>query len=263
MVSPFVFSHHTDYLKALRDSGKNRKKPIPLKTWAEKLGYKTSRSLELIIAGDRFPSEDFIFKLAQTQKLTAAERTYLSLMVKRGRLLQKRKDVKDIEEEMDRLRPAKFQIQYVDNETFQRVSEWYPLVIRQLAMTPQFKKDIGWISKKLRGKITSSQIAAALAEWEGLAFDRRALYSPQDIPSQAIRTFHKKMLQKAIEAVDEVPVEKREYNSVTFRASKEDLPKLKKQLREIVDGLNASFNNESANDVFQLSIVLFPHTDIK
>src|SRR5207253_11509138 len=156
--------------------------------------------------------------------------------------------------------PERFEAHYFDNEIFRRVSEWYPLVIRQLAMTPEFRKDIAWIATRLRGKATSSQIASALAEWEGLAFDRRSLYTPEDVPSAAVKTYHKKMLQKAVEAVDDVDVQDREYISMTFKSSKKKIPEMKRMLRDMRDQLNADFNDDKETEVFQLGIALFPHT---
>ncbi|WP_413290915.1 DUF4423 domain-containing protein [Bdellovibrio sp. HCB337] len=262
-ISPFVFSSHTDYLKAVRDHYGERKKPISLKAWASRLGYASSRSLELIIAGDRLPSEDFLFELGQDLKLSVKEQRYMSLMVKREKLLKKRKSALDVEAEMNKLRPDRFETHYIDNEIFRRVSEWYPLVIRQLALTPEFQKDIAWISKRLRGKVTSSQITSALAEWEGLAFDRRVLYTNEDVPSQAVRTYHKKMLQKAIEAVDEVEVQNREYIAITFKSSKKKMAEMKKTLREMRDQLNADLDDDKDTEVFQLCVALFPHTELK
>ncbi|MBK9321611.1 MAG: DUF4423 domain-containing protein [Bdellovibrionaceae bacterium] len=262
-ISPFIFSSHTDYLKAVRDQYGERKKQISLKMWASRLGYASSRSLELVISGDRLPSESLLYQLTQDLKLSVKEQRYLTLMVKREKLLKQKKSALDIESEMNKLRPVRFETHYIDNEIFRRVSEWYPIVIRQLAMTPQFQKDIVWISKRLRGKVTSSQIASALAEWEGLAFDRRALYTNEDVPSQAVRTFHKKMLQKAIEAVDEVDVQDREYIAITFKSTKKKIADMKKTLREMRDQLNADLNDDNASEVFQLCIALFPHTELK
>jgi uncharacterized protein (TIGR02147 family) len=262
-VSPFVFSSPTDYLKAVRENYGVRKKPISLKMWAERLGYRTSRSLELIIAGDRLPSEQLLERLSQDLKLSVKEQRYFSLMVKREKLLSGKKSALAVENEMSALRPNRFEKTYIDNEIFRRVSEWYPLVIRQLAMTPEFQKDIAWISKKLRGKVTASQVTSALAEWEGLALDRRALYTSEDVPSAAVKTYHKKMLCKAIEAIDEVPIQDREYIAITFKSSKKKIEEMKRVLREVRDQLNADFNNESGAEVFQLCITLFPHTDLK
>jgi uncharacterized protein (TIGR02147 family) len=261
-LTPFVYSSHTDFLKAVREQYGERKKKISLQMWAERLGYQSSRSLELVISGDRFPSEDLMLKLCQDLRLSAQEQKYFGLMVQREKKLQKKIEVHDIEKEMDRIRPDRFEARYIDNEIFRRISEWYPLVIRQLAMTPGFKKDLSWIAGRLRGKVTLSQVAACLAELEQLALDRRALYTSEDIPSAAVRTFHKKMLHKAIEAVDEIDVEKREYISMTFRTSKKKLPEMKKMLRAVRDQLNGDLNEETGTEVFQLCLALFPHTNL-
>lgn len=262
-LTPFVFSNFTEYLKAVHLYYGERKKKISLQMWAQKLGYKSSRSLELVISGDRFPSVELSHRLAKDLKLSFQEHIYFDLMVKREKRLRKKLAVHDLEKEMDDLRPKKFEARYIDNEIFLRVSEWYPVVVRQLALTPGFKKDLQWITRKLRGKVNSSQVAMALAEWENLAFDRRSLYTAEDVPSQAARTFHKKILLKAVEAIDEVPVDQREYISITFRSSKKKIATMKKQLREIRDKLNEDFSDEAGEEIFQLSMVLFPHTDLK
>lgn len=262
-LTPFVFSSHTDFLKAVRQEYGERKKKISLQVWSERLGYRSSRSLELIISGQRLPSDHLLSKLGKDLKLSLVEQKYLSLMVQREKYLRKRKPVHDIEAEMNALRPKKFEARYIGNEIFHRVSEWYPLVLRQLAMTPGFRNDLKWISQKLRGKATYSQITAALAEWGNLAFDRKSLYTPEDVPSQAVRIFHKKMLQKAMDAIDEIGVDDREYMAMTFRTSKKNLPKMKKILRSVRDQLNEELHDDAGNEVFQLCIALFPHTNLR
>lgn len=262
-MNPFIYSSYVDYLKAVRESYGQRKQRIPLQAWAKRLGYKSPRSLEMIISGDRIPSAQLVDRISKDLKLTQLEKAYFTLMVQREKALRKEQPVHDLEKEMDRIRPAKYRGRYISNEIFQRVSEWYPLVIRQLTMTPDFKDDIAWITQKLRRKITNSQVAAALAEWKELAFDRRTLYTPDDVPSLAVRSFHKKMLRKAIDALDEFPVDEREYFSLTFRSSKKNMQKLKKVLRETRDYLNEELNDESGNEIFQVSLAFFPHTDLK
>jgi uncharacterized protein (TIGR02147 family) len=262
-LTPFVFSNPVDFLKSVRQHYGERKRPISLQAWAQRLGYRGSRSLELILSGNRLPSEEMLFKLGKDLKLSVVEEKYLALLVKREKLLLAKKPALEIEAEMNRIRPARFEARYIDNEIFRRVSEWYPLVIRQLAMTPKFQKDIGWISKKLRGKVSQSQAAASLAEWDNLVFDRRSLYTAEDIPSQAVRTFHKKMLLKAVEAMDEFSVDQREYISITFRSSKNKIAEMKKTLRQMRDQMNNDFVEEEGNEVFQLCLALFPHTDLQ
>lgn len=260
--SPFCYANYVEYLKDVREQYGERKKPISLRLWAERLGYKSSRILELVLSGARTPSEELLVRLAKDLKLSLKEQKYLNLLVKREKILKKNKPVFDIEDEMRKMRPPRFEAQFISNEIFHRVSEWYPLVIRQLAMTPEFQNNINWINSKLRGKATNSQIISALAEWQNLAFDRRALYTAEDVPSLAVRTFHKKMLQKAIQAIDEVDLQNRECISITFRASKNKLADMKKALREIRDQFNEDFSQDKANEIFQLSMILYPHTNL-
>ncbi len=261
--SPFIYSTPSDFLKAVRDSYGGRKRPVPLKLWAHRLGYKTSRSLELVISGQRLPSQEMVEKLTSDLKLSPRDKKYFDLMLKRERYLRKKKSVIEIEKQMDLLRPDSQQVQYIENEVFKRVSEWYPLVIRQLAMTPKFKKDIAWIQKKLRGKVTLSQAASSLAEWDGLALDRRSLLTSEDLPNQAGRTFHKKMLMKAIESLDEIDVHQREFISITFKTTPEKIQYIKKVLRDLRDQVFSEFDQEDANEVFQLCLAFFPHTQFE
>lgn len=261
-VTPFVFSSHTDFLRAARENYGVRKKAISLKVWANRLGYRSSRSLELIIAGKRMPSSQLLDRLARDLCLSLSERHYFDLMIQREKLLKKGESVLEIEDEMNRMRPRKHNRQYIDNETFRRVAEWYPVVIRQLSMTPQFRRDFTWICNKLRGKVNESQVASALAEWEKLALDRRAIYMPDDVPNEALRTYHKKMLRKAMEAIDEVEVQNREYAAITFRTSKTRIDAMKKSVREIRDRLSEELEDKDGNEVFQLCLAVFPHTSL-
>lgn len=261
-LTPFVYSSVSDYLRMVRQNYGNHKKSISLKVWSQRLGYKTSRSLEQVISGKRLPSQQMAFQITQDLKLTAKEQQYFILLVQREKLIQKKKPVQVLDQRMSELRPRSLQIQYINNEISRRVSEWYPIVLRELRMTPGFRNDVSWIQKRLRNKVTSSQIATALAEWEGLTL-KELVYTPEDVPSEALRVFHKKMLHKAIESIDELPVTDREFISFTFRSSARNIDKMKAVLREIRDRLALEFDEVSGDEVFQLNVVLFPHTKLK
>ncbi|MGZ3749323.1 MAG: DUF4423 domain-containing protein, partial [Pseudobdellovibrionaceae bacterium] len=58
-------------------------------------------------------------------------------------------------------------------------------------------------------------------------------------------------------------VQDREYISMTFKSTKKKIATMKKTLREMRDQLNADLNDENDNEVFQLCMVLFPHTELK
>ena len=81
---------------------------------------------------------------------------------------------------------------------------------------------------------------------------------PSGVPSRTIREHHKQLLTKAIIAVDQVPVEKREYSSNTFSLDMSCLPEIKNLLREVQRKISRLAHTGQKDAVFVLGMQLFP-----
>lgn len=91
-----------------------------------------------------------------------------------------------------------------------------------------------------------------LIYWQG-----RHVYSTEDVPSAKLREFHSETLTAAARDLS-MPVDQREYTSVTFAACAEQLPEAKNQIRKFRSLLSSGMRNAKPDQIFQLSIQLRP-----
>lgn len=80
-----------------------------------------------------------------------------------------------------------------------------------------------------------------------------------DIPSAAIREAAKGVLRKAIDVVDQKPVEKRDISSTIFKFSKNDIPTIKQRIHKFrCDLMNEFEIHPKSDSVACLGISFFP-----
>ena len=65
------------FITMMRKDYRRRGRPIALKTWALRLGYKSPRSLGMLLEGKRLPSATMLELLAKDFGLTDLEKRYL------------------------------------------------------------------------------------------------------------------------------------------------------------------------------------------
>lgn len=94
-------------------------------------------------------------------------------------------------------------------------------------------------------------------EGEKVIWNGQHVTAPDDFPSRKIRTFFRKNLKEAAEALN-LPVQEREYTAVTFAGSMTHMPEAKDQIRAFREALSNSMNTDTSDQIFQLCIQLRP-----
>lgn len=83
-----------------------------------------------------------------------------------------------------------------------------------------------------------------------------------DIPSIALQTFHRTLLEKATAALS-LPVQQREFQAVTFALSEEEFLYIRKRLRDLAEELDKTFARGRTNTkkIYTLNMNLIPVTN--
>lgn len=151
-------------------------------------------------------------------------------------------------------------------EYFKVISDWWHFAILELTHIEDFQYDIYWMSQVLNlDELVVEQAIERLLKL-GLAKEENnslvdvfvSLNTTNDIPSGDLKKYHVQLMQKAMKAVYDQDVENREYSSTVLSINKEELPALKKHLRqfqrEVCDKTDAM---ENKNSVYCLGIQLY------
>jgi uncharacterized protein (TIGR02147 family) len=155
----------------------------------------------------------------------------------------------------------------LDIDNFKIISEWYHFAILELVRLDDFVPDAQWIAKTL--KITFAEALAAVerlkrvglisetaGRWQINGFNTT---TNNNFTNEALKKLQKQFLEKAIQALDEVPYQERDQSGMTMAVSSDRLEKAKEKIkkfrRDLMDFLEGG---EEKDRVYQLTISLFP-----
>lgn len=125
-----------------------------------------------------------------------------------------------------------------------------------------------WISEKLG--ISNEAASGALKRlmrlglvWrknDRLERSSTPITTSKDIPSTAIKAYHKQNLNLAIEKIESTAVEDREYSAITMAIDPRKIKKAKKMIIEFTEKLSAELESNNPSEVYTLAVQLFPVT---
>jgi uncharacterized protein (TIGR02147 family) len=157
-----------------------------------------------------------------------------------------------------------------DHLFFPIIAEWEYGAVLSLMDTVDFTPHYQWITKRLGITIEKSRevvnhlkkVGLLLVDHNGQWIKiHKSFQTSTDVNSLALRLAHKSELQLATQKQETIPVNEREFGSMSFAAEKKNLPKIKKQIREFIDRLERTYETKDSNEVYLMSYQLFPLTN--
>lgn len=159
-----------------------------------------------------------------------------------------------------------------DLERFKLVSNWYHIAILDLIGLDGFKANSNEIASILGVSVPEVKDATDRLLALGLIqHDRHGLLKktnehlrlPTNSSQVAIRAFHKQMIQKAIEELQNADHERfvrREISSLTLAIDPSEFAYVKKEFKKFKDKLAKHFQNKPKKDLYQFNFQFFPLT---
>ena len=154
---------------------------------------------------------------------------------------------------------------------FQMISDWYYFAILELAAVRSFVPNPRWVARKLGLTLTEAQDALdrlvrlgyikieADGNWKVLEGHTTTLGNEET--AVALRRMQKQILEKAIMALEEIPVSKRDQSAMTMAINSSKLPEAKEKIKKFRRELCAFLEGDKDQDaVYQLSVSLYPLT---
>lgn len=157
----------------------------------------------------------------------------------------------------------------LNEEVFKLISEWYHLGILSLTKIKDAKADPRWVSSQLGISITEASQALTRLQKLGLIAVKpsfKQIAEPfeisSDIPSEAIRRYHKQNLNLAHDKIESIPNHLRDFQSITIPIHTSQIQKFKKLINDMLDlSLEISQKN-NPDQVYNLNVQFFPITKI-
>src|SRR3989338_2742170 len=170
------------------------------------------------------------------------------------------------------LKPKKEELLLDQTETqYKILSEWEHYAILSLLECDDFKTNMEWISQRLGiTKLRAEQSIQKLKDARLIKVSKNGkiqktfekLKTSEDIASKAIQKSHHESLEIAQEKLKIVPVEKRDYSTVTFAADPRHMEEAKTLIREFRKRLARLMEDGRKTEVYRLSIELYPLTEL-
>jgi uncharacterized protein (TIGR02147 family) len=253
-----------DYYNARKTSGRG----FSYRSFSRRAGLKSPNYLKLVIDRERNLSADMAERFARACGLKGDEARYFSDLVAFGQASTL------VERNQHYARLTGFQ-RYRNAHKLDLVhaayySAWYMPAIRELAARADFRGEPSWIARQLLPAISTREASRALdtlfelgllvREADGSVHQADALLSTgPETRGLHIASYHRSMMQCAMDAIDLVPAHQRDISSLTLclgeaglRAFKERVQRFRKELLEL------SALESDPEQVVQLNFQLFP-----
>ena len=232
-----------------------------LRAYATFLGV-SSGALSEIMKGQRPLSLKYAIKIAKALGLNTVEsRKFISLV-------QNAK----IENNSELIQSAKVidpsHRKSLKEDVFTLLSEWQNFALLNLIDCEGFVWSSRYISQRLGLTVLEAEKSMRLLIRMGLVVRRSGkvtgvkdyILSPDGISSQAIRKYHKQILEKAIESIEFQNLHERELSGVGFAVDVNLLPQIKKEISAFQDQLLSKYSKGKRKEVYFLEMILFKLT---
>jgi transcriptional regulator with XRE-family HTH domain len=156
----------------------------------------------------------------------------------------------------------------LEAERFKSIAEWQHYAILALADVQGNRSAPEWISRRLGISRTLANSAFTRLKKLGLIEENSEggfrqttapLSTPEDVPSTAVKFYHKQNLQKAMDAIDRMSVNERHLSSTTVAVDQESYLKIVEEIRALRRKIaEISEQGQGNRKVHTIAFQLFP-----
>lgn len=271
--SIYGYTNYRLFLADYYQFRKESKRGYSFRQFSQAAGFCAPNVLKLVMDGQRNISGPSLEKFIQALGLTNGPAEYFRCLVAMNQA-----DTDDERathyEKLKRLTPSSRRYE-LESDAVEYLSHWIYPVLREMALLDGFRDDPYWIQRRLNGRIELKEIVAALNFLKKKGFIHKRpdgqfevkddiVISSDEVKSLAVRTFHRRILEQAMEALEDLPLDQREFGALIFQLPETALPELKARLKNFRKELHqwALEQNEATEDkaVVQLNLQMFPQT---
>jgi uncharacterized protein (TIGR02147 family) len=263
---------YTDYREFISDYFQDRKKGNPAfshRMFARQAGFKTSNFMYLVMAGKRNLTKDSMTKIALAMKLKKRELDYFENLV----FFCQSQTVKDREHYLtllNTIRKGAF-FKQLGGDHYEFIANWLNPVVRELATMTRGKVDEGKLSSRIAAHVTPAEVRKSIDLLLRLGMLSRTpdggykqtdslLSTGPGITGIAAAQYHIGTMALAAEAIERFKPEDRELVGMTLGVSPQTFERIRERMWEFRQEVLAMADDPSPEQVYQLSIQLFPMT---
>lgn len=155
-------------------------------------------------------------------------------------------------------------------ETFAAIKDLVHAAILELTFVPNFRDDPKWLARELDLSVMEAKFALERLKTLGLIIHDGKKWikattnilrtAPGETTSPVLRRHQRQVLEKGVDALDTVPINKRVNVSMTFPMAAASIPLARELIERFSMQVCKALSNGERDSVFQLGICLFPLT---
>lgn len=267
----YDYVSHLSYLNDMVEFYKKESKVFSFRYFAKKSGFASQSTLKFFLSGKRNLTAESIVKVCKGFQLDPMESKYFENLVQMNQTKSNEEKNKFFQEMLKIQRRKK--IRLISSDQYEYFSKWYHPAVRELVRCNDFQNDPKWIARRITPMISVIEARESLRLLERLGLilkdsygnykqTERALSTDREILSMVARGFHREMGIRAIETLDTIGTDRRDFSGVTFGIPSNRIQELKDKINDFRKQLTASLGTleEDTDEVYHLNIQLFPLT---
>jgi uncharacterized protein (TIGR02147 family) len=263
------YTNYRVYLRDYYEYKKKTSKAFSLRYFAEKSGISSHAHLKLTMDGSRNITNVTINKLIRGIGLENRRAAYFENLVFFNQATS------DIDKKLYYAQLLKVssrsRLHKMDKAQFRLFREWHHSVILEMVAMKDFSTNPNWVSKRLRGLVSPSQVEDSfklllelgllVKTANGYAQRDPLITTDDEVQDMMVKQYHCQMLRLGSEMLTSLPAPERDFSGITFGIKREKFADLKKHIQLMrKELLDFSAKPGESEDVVQVNIQLFPLT---
>jgi len=266
----FSYTQYGDYLIDMKEFLKQNQKPMSFSELGEAIGPISRTKAKKIFRGESPMSKNVLEKIATLLHLTTIEIQFLDL-------LRKYSHTKDADTAVELFKKiTDFKKKHVEkNKTleltdkqFILLEDWFYIPILQYIDLKNASATPIGIVQAFKGKLTLDQVEQGINKLKeaGLlaitangtlkkSFEIMTLLD--GLPRPLVKKYHKMMIEKALDSIYGMPMDKRAVMSTTINIRQEMVPEIKQKISQFILKLNEDYTVPDANAIYQVNLQIF------
>jgi uncharacterized protein (TIGR02147 family) len=270
-INVFQYKNPRQFLMDCLDARQKSDAGFSVRAWAKELQIGSHTLLLMLLSGKRPLRLKHVPAFAQNLKLSSSERLYFQALIQYD-------SATDPEEKqlcsvwLSELNPGTdFKTKEMDE--FLVISHWVYTAIIMMTELNQFSGTGQEISRLLKGRISPVEAQSALMRLIDLGliirttdgklqatYDR--ITTRDDVANEGAKKYHRASIEAASRAIDEIPLDRREFQSFTMAVRHDKLPLAKEMIRRFRSQLSSAVGAEGdGDDVYQMNLHFFQLTE--
>ena len=263
---------YTSYRQYIADyyADKKTKSAFTWQEFANEAGFSSRVYLKYVSEGRFNLSESATVRVADAMRLADYEKEYFAEMVKFDHA-EKDIDKKNAFNKMLSIADA-HKVKIIEGDAFRFFESWKNPVIRELAPSMPGAKPLT-LAHACRPNITAAEVSDVLNflvkggflekndKGDYVQTDKSLTTGPMSVTPVAVRTMHRQMGKLALDAIEGVAQDKRNFSGVTFGSTKDGYDEIVQEIADCRKKVVAiARKNATTDEVYRLNMQLFPLT---